>query len=97
VTPEEVYRREIEQRGRWRTLVAEANGKPAEVFPAAESDTGLNLKANIKAITRLTIRAAMRETNGHRPSAARLLGISQRMLYYYLAEARRSDRYKEVI
>jgi DNA-binding NtrC family response regulator len=90
-SPEAAYRREMEQRGRWRRLVAEAKGEVVEVvevFAPAPPDTGLDLKHNVRAIERLTIRAALREAGGHRPTAAKMLGISLRMLYYYLAQLR---------
>jgi transcriptional regulator with GAF, ATPase, and Fis domain len=83
VTAEEVYRREMEQRGRWHRTVAEAHGIP-EVFPQAPLDSGFNLKHNVQAIERITIRAALRETEGHRKKAAALLGVPLYTLVYLL-------------
>jgi transcriptional regulator with PAS, ATPase and Fis domain len=41
-----------------------------------------DLKRNMEAIERLTIREALTAMSGHRKHTARLLGISLRSLYY---------------
>jgi DNA-binding NtrC family response regulator len=41
-----------------------------------------NLRHNVEAVERATIRYALVATNGHRRHTAALLGISLRMLFY---------------
>ncbi len=60
----------------------------ASPAPAASANVPARLQDVAKASAMDAIRAALRDTGGHRARAARLLGISERTLRYRLAEMR---------
>jgi len=62
--------------------VQSPNSKP----PAAEDDIDLSVKRRTEVLERMLIERALRQTDGNRTRAARLLDLSHRALLYKIKE-----------